>query len=84
MVFFRSLSKAFAGNAQALPASAKQYALVASCGGRRDGWSGGLVVPQVLGVGYSYVGDALNGNMALKLMVLLVVLKFFAITTSYA
>lgn len=44
----------------------------------------GWVVPQVLGVGYSYVGDALNGNMALKLMLVLVVLKFFAITTSYA
>jgi CIC family chloride channel protein len=35
-------------------------------------------------VGYSYVGDALNGTMAFKLMVLLVVLKLFAITTSYA
>ncbi|HEY6251117.1 MAG TPA: chloride channel protein [Candidatus Angelobacter sp.] len=44
----------------------------------------GLLVPQVLGVGYSYVGDALNGAMALKLMVLLVVLKLFAVTTSYA
>jgi chloride channel protein, CIC family len=33
---------------------------------------------------YSYVGDALNGNMALKLMLLLVVLKLFAVTTSYA
>jgi CIC family chloride channel protein len=44
----------------------------------------GWVVPQVLGVGYSYVGDALNGNMALKLMVLLVILKLFAVTTSYA
>ena len=44
----------------------------------------GLLVPQVLGVGYSYVGDALNGAMALKLMVVLVVLKLFAVTTSYA
>jgi CIC family chloride channel protein len=44
----------------------------------------GWFVPQVLGVGYSYVGDALNGAMALKLMVLLVVLKLFAVTTSYA
>jgi CIC family chloride channel protein len=44
----------------------------------------GWFVPQVLGVGYSYVGQALNGSMALKLMVLLVVLKLFAITTSYA
>jgi CIC family chloride channel protein len=44
----------------------------------------GWFVPQVLGVGYSYVGDALNGTMAFKLMVLLVVLKLFAITASYA
>src|SRR5262249_45333704 len=44
----------------------------------------GLFVPQVLGVGYSFVGQALNGTMALKLMALLVVLKLFAVTTSYA
>ncbi len=44
----------------------------------------GLFVPQVLGVGYGYVGNALNGNMALKLMLLLIVLKLFAVTTSYA
>ena len=30
----------------------------------------GWFVPQVLGVGYGYVGYALNGNMALKLMAL--------------
>ena len=52
---------------------------------------GGLVVglmgwfaPQVLGVGYGYVGDALNGRLALKLMALLVVLKLLGATTSYA
>src|SRR5579863_6586560 len=44
----------------------------------------GWFVPQVLGVGYGFVGDALNGRMAFNLMVLLVVLKLFAITTSYA
>jgi len=44
----------------------------------------GWVVPQVLGVGYGYVGDALNGRMALKLMALLVILKLFGATTSYA
>jgi CIC family chloride channel protein len=44
----------------------------------------GWVMPQVLGVGYGYVGDALNGNMGLKLMALLVVLKLFAVTISYA
>ena len=44
----------------------------------------GWFVPQVLGVGYGYVGDALNGNMAFKVMLLLVVLKLIAVTTSYA
>lgn len=44
----------------------------------------GLVVPQVLGVGYGYVGDALNGTMALKLMLVLIVLKLLAVATSYA
>jgi CIC family chloride channel protein len=52
-------------------------------GGLLVGWLG-LFVPQVLGVGYGYVGDALNGNMALKLMALLVVLKLLTVTTSYA
>jgi CIC family chloride channel protein len=53
--------------------------------------AGGLVagliawrLPQVLGVGYGYVGEALNGRMALQLMALLVVFKLFAVTTSYA
>ena len=43
----------------------------------------GWFVPQVLGVGYKFVGDALNGRMALKLMVLLLVLKLIATATSY-
>ena len=42
-----------------------------------------LFVPQVLGVGYGYVGDALNGRMTLGIMALLVVLKLLAVTTSY-
>src|SRR6202140_5406084 len=41
-------------------------------------------VPQILGVGYKYVGNVLNGGMALKLMMLLLVLKLFAVTISYA
>ena len=44
----------------------------------------GWFVPQVLGVGYEHVGAVLNGGMALRLMILLLVLKFFAVTTSYA
>jgi CIC family chloride channel protein len=62
---------------------------------RKTAWmqplAGGLVVgtmgwfvPQTLGVGYGYVGSALNGGMVLKLMLLLLLLKFFAVTTSYA
>jgi CIC family chloride channel protein len=44
----------------------------------------GWFVPQVVGVGYGYVGDVLNGRMALNLMLVLVVLKLLAVTTSYA
>jgi len=44
----------------------------------------GWFVPQVMGVGYGFVGDALNGGMAFRLMLLLLVLKLFAVTTSYA
>ena len=43
----------------------------------------GWFVPQVLGVGYGYVGDVLNGGMALKLMLLLIALKIVAVCTSY-
>jgi CIC family chloride channel protein len=44
----------------------------------------GWFVPQVLGVGYTYVGSALNGSMALKLLLLLVSLKLIGVTVSYA
>ena len=44
----------------------------------------GWFVPQVLGVGYGYVGEALNGRMAFQMMALLVVMKLIAVTTSYA
>jgi CIC family chloride channel protein len=44
----------------------------------------GWFVPEVLGVGYTYVGDALNGHIALKFMALLVVLKVIATTSSYS
>jgi CIC family chloride channel protein len=44
----------------------------------------GWFVPQVLGVGYGYVGEALNGRMAFQLMAMLIVLKLIAVTTSYA
>ncbi len=52
--------------------------------------AGGLVVgslalaaPGVLGVGYNLVSDALNGQMALEMMVLLMALKVIATTASY-
>jgi CIC family chloride channel protein len=44
----------------------------------------GWFVPQLLGVGYVHVGAALNGGMALRLMILLLVLKLVAVATSYA
>lgn len=44
----------------------------------------GWFVPQLLGVGYKHVGEVLNGGMALRLMVLLLALKLFAVATSYA
>src|SRR5882724_6713373 len=44
----------------------------------------GWFVPQVLGVGYIHVGEALNGELALRVMILLLVLKFFAVVVSYS
>lgn len=42
-----------------------------------------LAVPGVLGVGYNLVGEALNGQMALKMMMLLLVLKIVATSAAY-
>jgi len=44
----------------------------------------GWFVPQVLGVGYNYVDQALNGGMVLRIMALLVVLKVVATAICYA
>ena len=44
----------------------------------------GWFVPDVLGVGYGFVDDALNGEMLLNMMALLVVLKVVATATCYA
>jgi len=44
----------------------------------------GWFVPQLLGVGYMHVGDALNGDLTLRFMILLLVLKFFAVVVSYS
>jgi chloride channel protein, CIC family len=44
----------------------------------------GWFVPQLLGVGYKHVGEVLNGRMALKVMLLLLVLKLISVATSYA
>src|SRR5260370_6950356 len=43
-----------------------------------------LAAPGVLGVGYNLVSDALNGQMAFKMMLLLLVLKLVATSTSYS
>src|SRR5215468_1449225 len=44
----------------------------------------GWFVPQTLGVGYVHVGEALNGNMAWKLMAMLLALKLVSVAVSYA
>ncbi|MBV9507761.1 MAG: chloride channel protein [Acidobacteriia bacterium] len=44
----------------------------------------GWFVPPVLGVGYGYVGQALNGQMVIRTMALLVALKIVATATCYA
>ena len=59
--------------------------VVAAGGGRPAGRPAGLVLcPQVLGVGYGYVSQALNGQMVIGMMALLVVLKVVATATCYA
>jgi CIC family chloride channel protein len=44
----------------------------------------GWFLPEVLGVGYGYVGQALNGKMVLRVMALLVFLKLLTVAVSYA
>jgi CIC family chloride channel protein len=44
----------------------------------------GYFAPDVLGVGYSFVDDVLNGNAALKLVASLAVLKIIATATCYS
>jgi CIC family chloride channel protein len=44
----------------------------------------GWFVPQVLGVGYNYVEQALNGDMTLQLLALLALLKIAATAAAYA
>ena len=43
-----------------------------------------LTAPQVMGVGYEYVDQALNGGLVLKTMVTLCLLKLVATTVSYS
>jgi chloride channel protein, CIC family len=43
----------------------------------------GWVVPEVLGVGYGHVSEALNGQMTLEIMAVLVVLKVLATASCY-
>lgn len=44
----------------------------------------GWFVPESLGIGYQYVGDALNGNMALKVMALLLAMRVVGTAVCYA
>ena len=66
---------------QSLPPSTRWYIPVA--GGLTVGLLGWFV-PDVLGVGYAVVGQALNGHMVLGTMALLVCLKLVATATCYS
>jgi CIC family chloride channel protein len=66
---------------QGLPASTRWYIPVV--GGITVGLLG-LFVPDVLGVGYAVVGQALNGHLVLGTMALLVCLKLIATATCYS
>jgi CIC family chloride channel protein len=44
----------------------------------------GWFVPEVLGVGYGFVGAALNNSMTLQLMAALAILKVVTVATAYA
>jgi len=44
----------------------------------------GWFVPESLGIGYRYVGDALNGNMALEAMALLLAMRVVGTAVCYA
>ena len=44
----------------------------------------GWFVPESLGIGYRYVGQALNGNMALQAMALLLAMRVVGTTVCYA
>jgi chloride channel protein, CIC family len=44
----------------------------------------GWFLPQVMGVGYVYVGHVLDGEMAVQIMLVLIVCKLLAVTVSYA
>jgi CIC family chloride channel protein len=43
-----------------------------------------IIVPQVMGVGYEYVDQALNGGLAARTMLMLCVVKIVATLVSYA
>src|SRR5579864_830227 len=44
----------------------------------------GWFIPESLGIGYQYVGQALNGNMALQVMALLAILRLVSTAACYA
>ena len=64
----------------ALPAASRPYQPVA--GGILVG-ALGMFLPQVLGVGYDYVDQVLNGDIALRIVLLLIPLKLIATAVCY-
>ena len=79
-VFFVRLLLAIRGRFLAMPERTRWFQPIA--GGLTVGVLG-FFVPEVLGVGYGRVGDALNGTMTIWIMGLLVVLKLVATAMCY-
>ncbi len=79
--FFVKLLLAIRAFFARFPQSSKQYQPIA--GGLAVGLIA-LFVPQVLGVGYGLVDEALNGKVLLSSMVLLLMLKIFATAACYS
>jgi CIC family chloride channel protein len=80
--WFRSLTKPLIGIRERFLRFPKNTVWFQPVAGGFVGGIDGMVRAQVLGVGYGYVGDVLNGNMALNLMLVLLVLA--SPTTSYS
>jgi chloride channel protein, CIC family len=78
------LRQTSAGTPRVVHALAQIDGLVSAGRRRPDSRADGYFVPEVLGVGYNHVEKVLNGDIVLKVVVLLAVLKIVATAVCYA